>query len=100
MFSENETLLHATKSNTILQFLIYHDWGDLNTDGTHMKWLLNNSVGIIKSKINNYPIIDSMTIVDSTWINFNHCHSHMFISEMIAIKLISVNMNLKMLIMM
>ena len=32
--------------------------------------------------------------------NFNHCHSHMFISEMIAIKLISVNMNLQMLTMM
>ena len=35
----------------------------------------------------------SMTIVDSTQINF----SHMFISELRVIKLISVNMNLKML---
>ena len=41
-----------------------------------------------------------MTIVDSAEINFNHCHSHMFISEMIVINLISVNMNLKMLNMM
>ena len=41
-----------------------------------------------------------MTIVDSTRINFNYYNSHMFISEMIAIKLISVNMNLKMLIIM
>ena len=34
-----------------------------------------------------------MTIDDSTYINFNHYHSHMFIQEMIAIKPISVNMN-------
>ena len=31
-FSENETLLHATESNTILQSLIYQNWADLNTD--------------------------------------------------------------------
>ena len=37
-----------------------------------------------------------MTNVDSTWINLNPCRSHMFISEMTAIKLIRVNMNLKM----
>ena len=70
-----------------------------------MKWLLNENAGIIKktkkkTKKNNYPITDSMTIDDSTYINFNHCHSHMFIYEMIAIKLISVNMHLKVLTMM
>ena len=46
-----------------------------------MKWLLNDNAGIIKKnkKKNNYPITDSMTIDDSTYINSNHCHSHMFI---------------------
>ena len=31
-FSENETLLDATESNTILQSTIYQNWANLNTD--------------------------------------------------------------------
>ena len=44
--------------------------------------------------------MDTMTIDDSTYINFSHYHRHIFMSEIIAIKLISVNMNLEMLSMM
>ena len=49
---------------------------------THMKWLLNNSVGIIKKINRHLPINDSITIVDSTWINSNYRRSHMFVPEM------------------
>ena len=50
-----------------------------------MKWWLNNTVGIIKK-------IPYHWFNDHCWEykNFNHCHSHMFISEMIAIKLINL----------
>ena len=92
--SQHQTILDAAESNTILHYLIYQNGTDRNTDGAHTKRLLNNSVASWNKYINNYPIIDSMIIVDSTYINLNYCPSPIF---MIAIKLISVNMNLKIL---
>ena len=64
-----------------------------------MIMLLNNNAGIVK-KINKYPVTDSMTSDNGTYINFNPSHSYALIPDMSVIKLISVNRNLKMLTMM
>ena len=36
-FSEDETLLHATESNTILQSITHQNWVGLSTDGAHTR---------------------------------------------------------------